>query len=157
MNVNNASNGGMVHRLFFVNWIASCPLGALNQVLARCVIQRIRNISSRTKEWNHFSAAWIKTIAAGDLSCWSKPNRWRATTEEENANCSTSFLDLHHNKNLFISLRYFFIVEYALELSKQVNKELKPDLIAGGGTIHTLLAIKTCKKKKYHKSFTTTG
>ena len=45
MNVNNASNGGRVHGLFFVNWIAPCPLGALNQVLARCVIQRIGNTS----------------------------------------------------------------------------------------------------------------
>ena len=28
--------------------------------------------SSGTKEWNHFSAAWTKTIAAGDLSCFTK-------------------------------------------------------------------------------------
>ena len=112
--------------------------------------------SSGTKEWNHFSAAWTKTIAAGDLSCWSKPNRERATTEE-NGNCSAIFLVLHHSKNSFISLRYFFTVESALELSKQLNKELKSGLIAGGSTIHALLAITTCKKKLYHQNFTTTG
>ena len=41
MPVNNASNEG---GLFLVNWIAPCPLGALNQVLATSVIQRIGTI-----------------------------------------------------------------------------------------------------------------
>ena len=57
----------------------------------------------------------------------------------------------------FLALRYFFTVESALELSKQLNKELKSGLIAGGSTIHALLAITTCKKKLYHQNFTTTG
>lgn len=58
--------------------------------------------------------------------------------QEENDNCSTIFLVPHHSKN-FISLRYFFTVESALELSKHLNKELKSGLIAGGRNIHALL------------------
>ena len=63
------------------------------------------------------------------------------------------FLVLHRSKNLFISLRHFFTVESTLELSKQLNKELKSGPIAGGSTIHALLAITTCKKKLYHQKF----
>ena len=68
MPVSNASNDGRVHELFLVNWIAPCPLGAPNQVLATSVIQRIGTII-RNKEMEPFqrSAAWTKTIAAGDL------------------------------------------------------------------------------------------
>ena len=64
MPVHNAPNDGRVRGLFLVNWIAPSPLGALNQVLATSVIQRIGTIIR-----NKGSAAWIKTIAAGDLSC----------------------------------------------------------------------------------------
>ena len=60
---------------------------------------------------------------------------------------------LHHSKNLFISLRYFFTVESALELSKHLNKELKSGLIIGGSSIHALLATTTCKKKLYYQKF----
>ena len=42
--VNNASNDSRVHGVFLVNWIAPCPLGALNQVLATSVNQRIGTI-----------------------------------------------------------------------------------------------------------------
>ena len=44
MPVNNASNDGRVHRFFLVNWMAPCPFGALNQVLATSIIQRIGTI-----------------------------------------------------------------------------------------------------------------
>ena len=54
---------------------------------------------------------------------------------------------------LIISLRYFFTVESALELSKHLNKELKSGLIVGGSSIHALLATTTCKKKLYHQKF----
>ena len=75
--------------------------------------------------------------------------------QEENDNCSTIFLVPHHSKN-FISLRYFFTVESALELIEQLNKELKSGLKAGGSTIHALLSTTTCKKKLYHQNFATT-
>ena len=45
-------------------------------------------------------------------------------------------------KTFFISLRYFFTGESALELRKHLNKELKSGLIAGGSTIHALPARK---------------
>ena len=51
---------------------------------------------------------------------------------------------------MFISSRYFFTIESALQLSKQVNRELKSSLRVGGSTIHALLPITTCKK--FHKS-----
>ena len=51
---------------------------------------------------------------------------------------------------MVISSRYFFTIESALELSKQVNRELKSSLRVGGSTIHALLPITTCKK--FHKS-----
>ena len=57
---------------------------------------------------------------------------------------------------MFISSRYFFTIESALELSKQLNRELKSSLRVGGSTIHALLPTTTCKKKnyitKFHKS-----
>jgi len=76
------------------------------------------------------------------------------TTEEENGNCSEIFLVLHHSKNLFISLRYLLRIESALEVSKELNKELKSTLTAGGSTIHALLANTTYMNKLHHQNFT---
>ena len=42
------------------------------------------------------------------------------------------------------------------EVSEEVMKN-QSSLIAGGSTIHALLAITTCEKKSYHQNFTTTG
>ena len=41
-------------------------------------------------------------------------------------------------------------------VSEEVMKN-QSSLIAGGSTIHALLAITTCEKKSYHQNFTTTG
>ena len=46
-------------------------------------------------------------------------------------------------------------MESALELNKQLSKELKSGLIAGGNIIHALLAITNCKKiilTKFHNN-----
>ena len=55
---------------------------------------------------------------------------------------------------MFISSRYFFTIESALQLSKQVNRELKSSLGVGGSTIHALFPTTTCKKKIISPNFT---
>lgn len=70
--------------------------------------------------------------------------------EEENGNCREIFLVLYYSKNLFIFLRYFFIVEFVLEVSKELNNELKFGLIVGGSIIYVLFVNMICKKKLYY-------